>query len=261
MIHEHNYPLVSIIVPVYNMEDFVIECLSSIKESTYENIEVLIIDDGSKDNSLKLIQQFAKNDSRFHVYFQENAGVCKARNKALELSKGKYILPIDSDDILCKDFIQESVSRIEENKNIKAVLPTIEFFGDKTGIWSLPDFKLSLLARKNTIPISGLYRKEDAIKIGGYCEDLTAREDWVFWIGMLKDGGDVVRLHKTGLKYRIRSTSKRIQDRQYKRKVIDLLNSKYPEFFQTQLGGPLRYHRTWSKLINKILGKRYNPFL
>ena len=100
------------------------------------------------------------------------------------------------------------------------------------------------------LPIFSLYRRSDWERIGGYCEDIIAREDWEFWIAMLKDGGRVVRLPEVGLYYRVRPQSKRVSDRALKHHVIDTLNRRHPEFFERELGGPLRYRRSWSRVIN-----------
>ena len=91
-------PLVTIIVPVYNREKTILTCLQSIKKLHYQNYEVLVIDDGSSDNSLKLVRQCVENDSRFRVLTQKNSGVSVARNNCLKQAKGEWITFVDSDD-------------------------------------------------------------------------------------------------------------------------------------------------------------------
>ena len=97
-----------------------------------------------------------------------------------------------------------------------------------------------------------VYRKSEWERIGGYCAEIVARDDWEFWISMLKDGGKVVKLPEIGLFYRVREQSKRVTDRLLKKHVIDVLNRRHPDFFERELGGPLRYQRSWSRLINRI---------
>lgn len=252
MISEKTPPLVSVIVPMYNMERYIEETLTSITSSEYRNIEVVVVDDGSQDNSVELARNFSLQDPRVKVILQKNGGVCRARNNAVSQANGLYILPVDSDDLIAPWFVGEAVSILVEKPNVKAVFCQGEFFEGRTGTWNLPEFNLHLLARRNMLCITGMYRKEDWLRIGGYNEIVQASEDWQFWIGMLKDGGDVVRIPRVGLSYRIRQGSKRVQDRGQKRRVIDALNEKYPDFFQRELGGPLHYHRSWSKLLNKL---------
>ena len=244
--------LVSVIVPVYNSEKYIAEALDSILASDYTNIEVVCVDDGSKDNSLEILKKYASKDDRVRVYSQANAGACAARNYAISLSKGELILPVDSDNKITSTFISRAVDIMVSDIEIKVVAPRAMFFGDRLGEWKLPLFSLNLLARKNIIDTCAMYRKSDWVRIGGYDVDMIAREDWGFWIAMLKNGGRVVRLDEISLYYRVREKSKRISDREKKHHIIDVLNKKHPEFFERELGGPLRYHRTWSKFINKI---------
>lgn len=245
-------PLVSVIVPVYNMKEYLAETLNSVLTSDYPNFEVIVMDDGSKDSSLSIAQEFAKQDKRVQVYSQANAGVCTARNNAISLASGEFILPFDADDIMCPNFISDAVKAIMADNEIKVVRPKVDFLGERTGEWKLAPYSINLLARKNMIPVCSLYRKKDWEKSGGYAKNITAREDWIFWVSILKDGGKVVTLPQLSMYYRIRKTSKRFTDRLQKKKVIDYLNYTFPEFFERELGGPLRYQRTYSKLINKI---------
>ncbi|WP_293671994.1 glycosyltransferase [uncultured Parabacteroides sp.] len=245
-------PLVSVIVPVYNMEQYLGETLDSVLASDYPSFEVIVMDDGSKDSSLQIAKAYASKDARVKAYTQPNAGACAARNHAIALAEGELILPFDADDKMCSNFISDAVGAISRDPEVKVVCPKAEFFGERTGSWNLLPFSLNLLARKNMIPICSLYYKSDWKRVGGYAREITAREDWAFWIAVLKDGGKVITLSRLSLYYRVRSGSKRITDRLQKKKVIDYLNKSYPEFFERELGGPLHYRRTWSKLINKV---------
>lgn len=252
-------PTVSVIIPVYNAQDYVAEAVHSVLASTYADFEVICMDDGSADRSLTILQELALEDPRIKVLHEENAGVCHARNTAIREAQGKYILPVDADNRISPTFLAEAVSVLDADPEVKAVVPRAEFFGERTGEWRLPPFSLSLLARKNMMDTCALYRRSDWERVGGYCEEIIAREDWEFWISVLQDGGRVVRLTgETGLYYRVRSGSKRETDRQLKRHVINVLNRRHQPFFERELGGPLRYRRTWSRLINHIV-RLLNP--
>ena len=91
-------PKVSIIIPVYNVEKYLKKCLNCIVNQTLTDFEVICINDGSTDNSLEILNEYAKNDKRFIVISQENQGQGVARNRCLELVKGEYIQFIDPDD-------------------------------------------------------------------------------------------------------------------------------------------------------------------
>lgn len=98
--------LISIIVPIYNAEPYIKRCLDSIALQTYKNIEVLLIDDGSKDSSALICDEYAKRDTRFVVVHKENGGVASARQTGLELAKGDYIIHADPDDWVAPNWIE-----------------------------------------------------------------------------------------------------------------------------------------------------------
>lgn len=247
--------LVSVVIPVYNMESFVAETIESVLKSDYPHIEIILMDDGSTDNSGKVCKQY--NDPKKHIYYyyQDNQGASAARNNAIRKAKGAYILPLDGDDMISPCYISEAVKVLEARPEVKLVVSEAEFFGDKVGKWELPDFSLRLLARKNLMNNCSMYRKQDWEVAGGYCELLRGREDWDFWISLLKNGGEVYRLPIVGLQYRIRANSKRVRARKWKKEIIDTMNARHPEFFNEHLGGPLRYFREMSRFINFFRNK------
>lgn len=101
--------LVSIIIPIYNVESYLAQCLDSILGQSYKNIEVICIDDGSTDSSGAIAQQYANKDPRVRIITQANAGQSAARNRGLEQASGEYVAFIDSDDYIDREFIKELV--------------------------------------------------------------------------------------------------------------------------------------------------------
>ena len=98
--------MVSVLIPVYNVELFLPQCLDSVVNQTYADLQIVMIDDGSTDNSFNICKQFAEKDSRIEVYHQENQGVAATRNHLLEKVKGDYVLFVDSDDWIEPDMIK-----------------------------------------------------------------------------------------------------------------------------------------------------------
>lgn len=98
-------PLISVIVPVYNVENYIRRCLDSILSQTYENLEILLVDDGSTDESGVICDEYAKTDHRITVFHQKNSGLSVARNTGLDHANGSWISFIDSDDFVCTEFI------------------------------------------------------------------------------------------------------------------------------------------------------------
>lgn len=108
-------PAVSIIIPAYNAEEFLAECLASLKSQTFENFEVLLIDDGSTDSTPQIISEFEQIDNRFKHVSIPNGGVSHARNTGIDLAKGKYITFVDADDILYPDALKTMYSCLDSH--------------------------------------------------------------------------------------------------------------------------------------------------
>src|SRR5690554_3992707 len=103
------YSKVSVIIPVYNMEEYLADTLESVLSSDYPNFEVIVMDDGSTDESLAIAKSYAENDSRIRVYSKPNEGASSARNRAIYMAHGRYILPIDGDDLIANNYISMAV--------------------------------------------------------------------------------------------------------------------------------------------------------
>ena len=113
-------PLVSVIIPAYNAENFIVKTLESVLSQTYQNIEVLVVDDGSTDTTAKIVKSFSQKDNRVSLLQQSNTGVAAARNLAILNSKGEYIAPIDADDIWYPQNLE---------KQVKCLTSSVSFVG------------------------------------------------------------------------------------------------------------------------------------
>lgn len=102
--------VVSVIVPVYKVENVLHYCIDSILNQTYKNFELILVDDGSPDNSGKICDKYAQKDNRIKVIHKENGGVSSARNCGIDAAKGKYICFVDSDDYPCKNYLFDMVN-------------------------------------------------------------------------------------------------------------------------------------------------------
>ena len=118
----NNNNKISIIVPIYNSEEYLIQCVNSLRNQSYRNIEIILIDDGSNDSSLQLCEMLASIDNRIKVYHQENHGLSSARNKGIELATGDYIGFVDSDDFVENDMYENLIKNIKKyNTDVSAV--------------------------------------------------------------------------------------------------------------------------------------------
>ncbi len=198
--------LVSVIVPCYNQGQYLEETLLSVKNQTYTNLECLIIDDGSTDNTEHVAKQICTIDQRFRYYFKNNGGLSSARNFGLRLAKGDWIQLLDSDDLIEKDKIDYQIDLIGKFK-AEILISGYRYFKNTEGYDSL-----RILGRNNLIPevnlqqedsldlirlfelanpfvISApLYKKSVFQKIGFFDEEFHALEDWDFHLRCAKGG-------------------------------------------------------------------------
>ncbi len=245
--------LVSIIIPAYNAEKYISEAMESVLNSDYENIEVIVMDDGSTDRTKQIAETFHEKDARVSVFSQPNGGASSARNNAIELSKGLYILPVDADNRISENYVSQAVKVLQKNPEVKLVSSEAEFFGEKSGRWNFSPFSLNLLCRRNLVDNCAMYRKTDWKMAGGYCNQILGREDWDFWLSLFETGGEFVRLPIVGFYYRVRSDSKRVRTRHLNKQIIDYLNVRHKPLFYRELKGKLHYQRTHSRKINRLI--------
>ena len=201
-------PIVSVVIPCYNLGDYIVEAVESVLAQTHGSYEIVIVDDGSDDHDtvVKLDELAAKG---LTVLRTINRGVAAARNLGIQAAKGRYILPLDADDLIESHYLERAVRLLEENSEIRIVCCDAELFGELSGIRRLPDFSKERLLSENIIFASAMFRKMDWQAVGGYCTALKfGWEDWDFWIAMTKQRAKVVCIPEPLLKYRIRSGSR-----------------------------------------------------
>ena len=109
---------VSVIIPIYNAERYLKECLESVVNQTYRNLDIVLIDDGSKDQSLKICREYQEKDSRVRVISKNNEGVSATRNRGIEEARGQWISFVDSDDIIAEDYVKDLVRGLSEDVDI-----------------------------------------------------------------------------------------------------------------------------------------------
>lgn len=164
--------LVSVIIPVYNIEHFIERCINSVIHQTYKNLEIILVDDGSKDNSGKICDNYSEEDNRIKIVHKDNGGLSSARNAGLEISRGDFITFIDGDDWIDKDYISKCMERLLESKVDVLITPYIREYADKSvpnelfsGNYYVMDSEL--VTEKIFRRFFGLYKNElkDASKI------------------------------------------------------------------------------------------------
>jgi glycosyltransferase involved in cell wall biosynthesis len=200
---------VSIIIPCYNHGPMLREALASVEQARNANLlEVIIVDDGSSEGETRTVLSELE-DLGYCVVAQPNRGPGAARNTAIRLAKGEFILPLDSDNRVRDVYLNEGVSLLRLNPSIGVVYADAEYFGEKSGRWDVPEFDLLSLIRMNFIDACALYRKRLWEGVGGYDEQRICMgvEDWDFWLRLAFRGATFVHLPRIGFDYRVRRDS------------------------------------------------------
>lgn len=197
-----NNILVSIIIPCYNQGKFIDEAVESVLSQTFQDFEIIIINDGSTD---EFTNEFLKTYSRpkTTIITTKNNGVSTARNIGIKAAKGKYILPLDADDRILPSYIEKAVKVIESNEKIGIVYCEAEFFGAKTGKWILENYNFPGILSHSYIFCTGLFKKSAWEKVDGYkSEMIKALEDYEFWLSLIEIGEEVYQIPEVLFQYR-----------------------------------------------------------
>ena len=251
--------MISVIVPVYNVEKYLEECLESIKRQTYTDIEVILVNDGSIDRSKEICERYCEKDSRFKLLNQENKGLSGARNRGMLESKGEFISFVDSDDVLKEDMLEQLMKQMTSEdidivecwytnekqelelstpKNVKTI-----FQGDSKE--ALVSLCKDNIVRLNAV--AKLFRRQVIVNFP-FLEGLFY-EDVYGGIGILKHIRKMVKINYIGYYYRVRQGS--IMNREFNIKNLDLFTicDKLEQLYQGDTDSLAYIHRRLFHLV------------
>lgn len=222
-------PSVSVIITCYNYAEFVEEAIRSVLDQTYKNIEFVIIDDGSTDKSLEVINKY-KDSAK--VISRPNKGIVYTRNEALGLATGKYLCFLDADDYFSPDYVEKSV-RIAEEYGADVVFPNWHVFGDTEYYTDFAEFDVQLLIRQEIHCTAESLIRRSAIGKHAFESEQVA-EDWDFFLGLALDGRKFKLAKDNFINYRVRQntrgTSRPFWDDMYHFcNILVKWSKKYPE--------------------------------
>lgn len=237
-------PLVSIILPTYNGARYIAAAIESVRAQTYTSWELIVLSDGSTDETASIVGEYGRNDARIiFVEHEQNLGIQKTLNKGLSLAKGTYIARIDDDDRWsAPDKLRQQVAYLEDHPDTVLVgtgAVVVDEYGTELFRYTLPqrdgDIRRALLGKNCFVHASVLFRKDAAVSCGGYSESIEQRhiEDYDLWL-KLGTQGLVANLDMYGVTLIERSgsitaTNRVIQAKRMRAEVI-LFRKKYPRF-------------------------------
>lgn len=206
--------LLSILIPCYNAEKYVAETLECCLKQTYKDIEVVLVDDGSSDNSYDIAKQF-EADARVQVYRQPNSGACVARNLAFEKSSGDFIMYLDADDLICDNYVESLVNSLEgKEQNVIATGQWDRFRKDITEA-KFPQLTVYRNYNKGFELLLDLWQTGEMLactsylvprclveKVGGWDEKILKNQDGEFFARVLINAGEIVHVPEAKFYYR-----------------------------------------------------------
>lgn len=226
--------LISVIVPIYNVEKYLQRCVDSIINQTYRNLEIILVDDGSLDNCPKMCDDYAEKDSRIKVVHKENGGLSDARNVGMEVATGEYVSFIDSDDYISLDFYETLLETIVDNDSDIVECGVVKFYENEKFDKYNDDLKVTNYDTVDALdglisesPFkqhvwNKLYKSSVALDIPYAVGKLNEDEFWTYQIfGKAKK---VTRIYKTMYYYFQRGSS--IMGKGYNIKRLDALEGK-----------------------------------
>ena len=192
----NNNPKISVIIPTYNRAHLIGRAIESVLHQTYHDLELIIIDDGSTDNTDDVINRFQQKDNRIiYLKHDKNKGGSAARNTGVKASRGKYISFLDSDDEWEPEKLKIETRILDDDKNLIICSTGYTFINEKNGrIIGTSKVQKGIIFQKTVLRGQGITTndfivdKGKVIKIGGFDEELPARQDWDFWIRITSVG-------------------------------------------------------------------------
>ncbi|NRT15135.1 hypothetical protein HNP99_001482 [Flavobacterium sp. 28A] len=226
-------PLVSIIIPCYNDWQYVEQAVNSALDQTYSNIEVIVVDDGSNTKTKEVLKKVASRVTK--LITQENLGQSTARNQGIQVSKGEYILVLDSDDFFETSFCEKAIPLFFANDDIKIVSCMANRLYDNgdRNIFSPSGGTIVNFLQENQALGTSMFTKKDWLLCGGYDEEMrNGFEDWEFFIRILKDRGRAYIIQEPLYNYRRRSNSTSTIANFKKYDLLKYIYNKHQELYK-----------------------------
>lgn len=204
-------PKVSVIVPVYNVEKYLPECIDSILAQTFTDFEILLIDDGSPDNSGAICDEYAKKDSRIHVFHKPNGGVSSARNLGIDKVQGEWITFVDSDDTIPKDSLKKAIKEISSNDlDLLYVMHTqTVIYPSNVNFYNRVLSQSEYAALQHPVCIGGGFFKAEIIHNNSlrFPREIKYGEDQIFVYEFIRHSGRLMYCNSVLYNYRINDNS------------------------------------------------------
>jgi len=225
---------VSVVVTSYNYGRYLRRALDSIAEQTERDFEIVVVDDGSTDDTAQVARQFADAYPRLPVtlIYTRNGGVGRARNLGIAVARGRYITCLDADDF-APTALQHMRSILDAEPEFTVVRPMLHVFGavDAVWDWMVVPYEFGKLTRRNVVPYCAMYRRDAWEQVGGYSESLGSWEDWNFWLDLGRRGHRMTQVMEPLLHHRMSDDGKFATNLHRKLELIATVVGNHPDVY------------------------------
>lgn len=225
---------VSIVIPCYNHKEYIKESINSALNQTYEDKEIIVVNDGSTDESLQVIQEYK---DKITIIDQPNAGLSRSRNVGFAAASGDAFLPLDADDYIAPTYLERTVPLLNDPK-VGIVATDMQYFGEGNSL--IPAYNVELEEEKysNNIPVCSLIRRQAFEQANKYEDIFVLRgkkicgyEDWELWIDILKHGWKVASVNEILFFYRIKPVSMVTEADTVRHELIEEIRKRHSGLF------------------------------
>ncbi len=229
--------MISIVIPSYNQGDYLEECIESCYNQTMQADEIIVVDDGSKDDSLGIarryeFKEFPMIESPVRVISQVNKGLASARNTGIMNAIGHYILFLDADDVLMENAIETFTKHASET-NADIIAPSFREFGKSEREVILGQFNMEDLKIANRLPYFSLIKRSALLECGGYSPRMKwGYEDYALWFDLFSRGKSIAVLQDILVKYRIKERSMIHEANEHRDELLSQIRKDFPSVFQ-----------------------------
>jgi glycosyltransferase involved in cell wall biosynthesis len=224
---------ISVIMPCFNHGEFLAEAVSSVTTIKRDDIELVVVDDGSTDDGTRR-EVDRLSGQGIKIIRQENKGLAAARNAGVLASQGEYLFPLDADDRMRAGWIDRGMEILDSQPEVGVVYGDTQFFGTQTELWEPGPLDADKLLEANYICCSGLYRRLVWEQNGGYDGAMPVQgyEDWDFWVGAVERGWEFAYLPEVLFDYRKAERSMLTHAEKFKAQVDEFMVKKHRRLYR-----------------------------
>lgn len=257
-------PRISVVIPCYNHGQYVQEAIDSVRAAARDDIEIILVDDGSTDPRTQQEMERLATDPSLTLIRQPNGGLASARNAGIAAARAEYILPLDADNRIHPAYLERGISILDARPEVGVVYGDAEYFGSREGRWKIGPFDRERLLKWNYIDACAVIRKKLWEQNGGYRRGMPVQglEDWEFWLHTLSHGWQFAYVPEVLFDYRVMPGSMIEHARKQAQATENFIADNYGRLYRgiwLERESVSRTARRLFQLIGQRLREKYLP--